>query len=249
MKYYILRSRLLSHILFWALYYLLFGFIWAKNGDFFSSYFLEFILMPVRIAAAYFSIYYLVPRFLVKQRYLAFGLGYISLIVLAGLIQRIFTFYYYDFFVAEGQIPFFSIAALGRSIILVNSTVLTITALKVIQLYYSLSLEKEPLSSKPLADILTIKSDKRYYRVPIKDIRYIESLGNYVTYHLRDRKLISYDSLAEVTKNLPAQFIRVHKSYIINKDSVSSYNNDDIELGDQKIPLGRSYKDQLAEAF
>lgn len=245
MNYYLFKSRLLTHVAFWICYYLLFGFIWARDGDYFSSYFLEFVLLPVRILATYVSLYWLVPRFLQENKYLNFAMGYLTLIGVAGFIQRIFTFYYYDYFLTSDATPLINLPAIGRNLILVNSTVLFVTALKVMKLWHLEKLANKQLRQVPSEPILEVKADKRIYRIRTDEIRYIESLGNYVTLHLNDRKLISYISLTELTASLPANFIRVHKSYLINKHFISSYNHEDVEVGNQKIPVGRAYKEQL----
>lgn len=57
-KLYIFNSRIVTHISFWVLYYLLFSFIWASNKDYLASFFLEFVLLPIRVMAVYFTIYF-----------------------------------------------------------------------------------------------------------------------------------------------------------------------------------------------
>lgn len=247
MNRYLFGSRLFTHIAFWVLYYLLFGFIWAEEGDYFSSYFLEFVLLPVRILATYVSLYWLVPKFLQSNRYAMFSVGYLTLIVIAGFIQRMFTYYYYDYFLLGNSVSVWSLAAFGRNMILVNSTVLFMTALKVIKLWHEENKENKRISSEASELILEVKSDKRTYRIRPAEIKFVESLGNYVIYHLDNKKLISYISLSDVDKMLPVNFIRIHKSYIINKNCISSYNQEDVEVGDQKIPVGRAFRSQFNE--
>ncbi|MCZ6693941.1 MAG: hypothetical protein O6939_08560, partial [Bacteroidetes bacterium] len=52
--------RVIHHVLFWLIYYITFGFIWAEGGDYWQSYYLEFILLPIRILAVYFTIFLLI---------------------------------------------------------------------------------------------------------------------------------------------------------------------------------------------
>ena len=98
------------------------------------------------------------------------------------------------------------------------------------------------LRKKSHSNVIEIKADKRIYRVPLNEIQYLESKGNYVIYHLAGRNLTSYISLNEAMESLPENFTRIHKSYVINKDFVLSYNHEDIQLADQVIPIGRMYK-------
>lgn len=242
MNYYIFGSRILTHVSFWIAYYLFFGFVWARDGQYFESYFLEFILLPVRMLAVYAVIYWLLPRFLKADRYLSFAIGYLIIIIMAGAIQRVFLYYYYEGLVTSETTSLFSISALIRNIILVNSTVLFVTAIKIIQLWHLERWENRRLRERSGELVFEIRADKRVYRVKSSDVIYIESLGNYVTYHLKNRKIISYETLTDVADKLPANFSRIHKSYIVNKDFITSYNAEEVEIEGQKIPIGRSYR-------
>ena len=241
-KFYIFNSRVLTHVVFWVGYFLLFGFIWAKNGNYYHAYFLEFVLLPIRMLAVYTMIYWLIPRYLRESRYKEFILGTIILLLAAGLMQRVFMYFFYESFNGTENLPLLHAGAIGRSIILINSTVLFVSALKIIQLWQIDRAENELLRKKNNSQVIEIKSDKRTYRVPLNEIQYLESKGNYVIYHLTGRNLISYTSLSEAMESLPENFTRIHKSYVINKDFVLSYNHEDIQLADQIIPIGRMYK-------
>lgn len=245
-RYYLFGSRILTHVAFWASYYLLFGFIWAKEGNYVDSYFLEFVLLPVRMVAVYATIYWLIPKFLKERRYREFIIGIILLLVTAGVLQRIFMYFFYEFFTGRENLPLFSLAAIGRSIILINSTVLFVSALKILQLWERDRHENQLLKEKNPVTVIEIKADKRIHRVNLKDIIFLESQGNYVVYHLAGRQLMSYISLNDAVESLPDNFVRIHKSYVINKNHVVSYNHENIEMPDKIIPIGRQYKMQYS---
>lgn len=241
-KFYIFNSRVLTHVVFWVAYFLLFGFIWAKNGNYYHAYFLEFVLLPIRMLAVYTMIYWLIPRYLKENHYRQFIAGTVLLLLVAGVGQRVFMYFFYEQFTGTGTLPLLHAGAIGRSIILINSTVLFVSALKIIQLWQIDRAENEMLRKKSHSNVIEIKADKRIYRVPLNEIQYLESKGNYVIYHLAGRNLTSYISLNEAMESLPENFTRIHKSYVINKDFVLSYNHEDIQLADQVIPIGRMYK-------
>jgi len=104
-------------------------------------------------------------------------------------------------------------------------------------------LEKE----RSQEDFLQIKSGTKTYKVKISDIYYIEGLREYVTYVLTSQKIISLESLRNLEMVLPANFIRVHKSFIINKDKVEVLEGNQLEIKGKKIPIGKSYKEQVAK--
>ena len=233
---------IIHHIIFWIAYYILFSFIWAKDGRYYESFGLEFILIPIRISASYLSMYYLMPRYLLKEKLLNFIGLYLLLIVLGGLLQRIFIYYYYDLIFSEVTTALFSPADLIRAIILVNSTVLFLSALKMYD-YWKLEHEHNKVEEQTLVEI---RADKRTYRIPIDSITYVEGLGNYVTYYFTDRKpLITYSSLKDVEENLSKDFNRIHKSFVINRKHIESYTNENVQISDRIIPIGKSMSLEL----
>ena len=245
--YYVLGSRVLTHFIFWLLYYLLFGFIWAKNGEYLASYFLEFVLLPIRMLGVYFTIYTLIPKYLQKRRIKEFVLGYAGLLIICGLLQRLFTHFFYEGLFVTGPTSVFDLSLILRSIILINSTVLFVSAIKIALLWFE---EQDRFkawvdSHKAKIHTVEIKAEKRTFRVDTDDILFIEGLGNYVTYVMKNEKIVSYISLKEALNSLPSDFKRIHKSFIVNEDHIKSYNYEDVQIGEHFIPIGRSYRSAL----
>lgn len=233
---------IIHHVIFWIAYYVLFSFIWAKDGRYYESFGLEFILMPIRISASYLSIYYLMPRYLLKEKIMSFVGFYLLLVVCAGLLQRVFIYYYYDLIFSEITTELFSAWDIIRAIILVNSTVLFLSALKMYD-YWKTERATNQVEEQNLVEI---RADKRTYRVPVDSITYVEGLGNYVTYYFIDRKpLISYSSLKEIESNLSKDFTRIHKSFVINRKHIDSYTNENVQISDRIIPIGKSMSLEL----
>ncbi|MBV6646510.1 MAG: LytTR family transcriptional regulator [Cyclobacteriaceae bacterium] len=237
----LLGSRVLMHSIFWLGYYVLFGLVWAKDGHYRQSFYLEFILLPVRMLAVYSCLYFLIPKFLLNKRYLGFAGGYLLMLLVAGVLQRFFIYFFYDGLGVLEIRELLDPAAVIRAIVLINSTVLLLSAIKVFQLY----LTERERNEKNLTEVVEIRSEKRFHRVPPEEITYIEGLGNYVTYHLtRARKMISYSTLREVEKDLPDYFVRIHKSYVVNKHAIKSYDRESVEIGkDQFLPISPKYRE------
>ena len=236
MKYYVFNSKILTHVLFWFGYFLLFGFIWAQDGNYLDAYALEFVLLPARIMAVYVMIYLLIPRYLENERYLKFGISYVELLLVSGMIQTIITYFYQG--MSDSSL---TLSALTRNIVLINSTVVVIGSFKIFKLWQQQQATSKA-QSRETSPIIEMKADKRTYRLRTSDILYLESLGNYVTYHLKDRRLISYTSLNECASRLPENFMRIHKSYIVNRENITSYNSEDIEVGEKRLPIGRAFR-------
>lgn len=242
-------SRPILHIGFWLIYFLSFGFIWGSAGQYWQSYYLEFILLPVRMLAVYCTLYVLIPRFLKPRKLWSLLGAYLFLIAISAVLQRVFTFYFYEGN-ADMSYAFWDLGGLLRNVILINSTVIFVAALKITQLWWQEGESNQRLTalvqSLGQPQTIEIKADKRMHRISVHDILYVEGLGNYVVYHTLNQKLISYTSLKQALEQLPSQFARIHKSYLINKDKISSYDQETVEIAGREIPMGRSYKTSLS---
>ena len=95
-------------------------------------------------------------------------------------------------------------------------------------------------------DTITIKSGYDLHKVKYGDIKFIESDSEYVHYHTTDKKIMSNQSLKALEHILPsAQFIRVHRSYIINKNFVTGLKARELILGEEQIPVSDRYFDTV----
>lgn len=236
-RHYLMKSRILTHVIFWIVYYIAFSFLWVNESNYYRSFGLEFVLMPIRISASYLTMYYIIPQFLLKDRLVKFLLVYSATLIVAGILQSLFTHFFHDaFFLSQQESPW-GLEGIVRSMVLVNSTVLFLSAVK---MYYYWRDERDK-NIKSNESLIEIRADKRTYRINPSDVLYIEGLGNYATFYLNNRKpLISYTSLKEVEQSLPDSFVRIHKSFVINKNCVDSYTVNNVEIDGRILPIGKS---------
>jgi two-component system LytT family response regulator len=89
-----------------------------------------------------------------------------------------------------------------------------------------------------------IKSDKKLVQLNLDEVYYLESLGNYVKIWEAQKFLLTPRTLSSFEAQLPAEkFIRVHKSYILNKKFVHYIEGNMIRLKNGKeLPLGKNYR-------
>lgn len=93
---------------------------------------------------------------------------------------------------------------------------------------------------------LTIKSGYDLYKVKYEDILYIKSDSEYVVYFTTDRKILSNQSLASLDKILPDdQFMRVHRSYIINRKKVTGLKGKELLIDTNEIPVSAQYFEKV----
>lgn len=101
-----------------------------------------------------------------------------------------------------------------------------------------------------LADTLTIKSGYDLYKVKIDDITHIESDSEYVVFYTVDKKIMSHQSLKSLENSLNStQFLRVHRSYIVNISKVTGLKGRDLFLGTINIPVSDSYYEVVKNAL
>ena len=97
---------------------------------------------------------------------------------------------------------------------------------------------------------ITVKSGYDLHKVKLADIIYLESDSEYVIYHTLENKIMSNQSLKSLEEILdPAQFIRVHRSFIVNKSKITSLKSRDLFLSDIKIPVSDSYIEGVKKLF
>ena len=97
---------------------------------------------------------------------------------------------------------------------------------------------------KPSEDnFIYVQSNKKNIKVLFDEVNYIERIKDYIRIHLKDAStiIIKHGITAFETK-LDKRFLRVHRSYLVNKDHVTAYTKHDIEIGKIEIPIGDFYK-------
>ena len=107
-------------------------------------------------------------------------------------------------------------------------------------------MKKLAAEHKTHSDYFFVKCESKYEKVNYVDVRYVESLQNYVIVHTPTKKLITYMTLASFETQLPKdQFLKVHKSFIVSIAGIKSIDGNEIIIGDTRIPISRNLKDQV----
>lgn len=112
--------------------------------------------------------------------------------------------------------------------------------------------ERENASSSDSApgdnSYITVKADRKYVRIAVRDILYIEGMGDYLVIHLKDRRITTRLTFKKMEEDLEGSVIvRVNKSYMVNKNAIDSYDSSEIRIGDVTIPVGATYKDVISK--
>lgn len=98
-------------------------------------------------------------------------------------------------------------------------------------------------------DYFFLQIDYSHVKVSFSEIRWIEGLKDYVKLHMKDpsRPLIARISMKTLEQQLPtAQFLRIHKSFIVSTHFVTSIRKNSLFIGEMELPVGENYKDAIA---
>ena len=102
--------------------------------------------------------------------------------------------------------------------------------------------------NKVQSNTTTIKSGYDLHKVKYDDILFVVSDSEYVTFHLKTKKIISNQRLKALEQELPSSlFMRVHRSYIVNRNYVTGLKGRDLQLSDVIIPVSDSYYDNVKQ--
>jgi two-component system LytT family response regulator len=93
-----------------------------------------------------------------------------------------------------------------------------------------------------------IKSGPQTYRVKVSEILYLEKNGNYITVHRKEGNILIRENMGDIFDLLPAaDFVRVHKSYVVGIRHISMIEVHQLIVNGEKIPIGSTYRDSLRD--
>ena len=96
---------------------------------------------------------------------------------------------------------------------------------------------------------LYVNENKRFVKVRFKDILYIESLKDYIRINTVQDPILTKEKISDFEEKLPASFLRIHRSFIVNKNRITAFTAKDVEIGEKEIPIGGNYKDGVVSAL
>src|SRR5471030_388394 len=99
---------------------------------------------------------------------------------------------------------------------------------------------------QPVSDHFFIKCDNQIEKVNYDDLLYAESMLNYVLLYTSTRKMIVYITLKSLEEQLPEnQFIKVHKSFIVNRSKIKSIEGNMVNIGTEKITISQNLREKV----
>ena len=82
------------------------------------------------------------------------------------------------------------------------------------------------------ASHIFVKAERRYFRIQLENILFIEGLKDYVVIQTPEQRIVTKMNLKSIHEMLPKDvFLRTNKSYIVNSDHIDSFDNNDVFIG------------------
>jgi len=99
-------------------------------------------------------------------------------------------------------------------------------------------------------DHLYVKTGYEQLKVLYEDILYLEAAGNYVTFVLKDKNILSRSTFIEAASLLPSdKFVRIHRSYLVAVNKIDKVERHQVTISNIKIPVSEAYSHNLAAAL
>jgi DNA-binding LytR/AlgR family response regulator len=93
-----------------------------------------------------------------------------------------------------------------------------------------------------------VRADRKMIKIQYDEISFVESLADYIKIHLKDKIVITRETISNIEAKLPQNdFIRTHRSYIVAKRVIDSFTHELVEIGKKQIPISRGYKKEVLE--
>ncbi len=103
-------------------------------------------------------------------------------------------------------------------------------------------------NAEPAPDYFFVNVEYSLLKVVRSDIKYIEGLKDYIKIHLHSsaKPVVTRMSMKAMEEQLPvSRFVRIHKSYIISVDFITSVRKSSVMIGNEELPVSETYQDAL----
>ncbi len=242
-----------THIIFWLTVIVLLTVLFGKG---FQSYILSFyfvaMLLPVAVGTSYFFNYYLVPKYLLKKRYMRFWLYFGYLLIISCYLEMwVIT----GSFIFLADLNYANLSPVAGNIYVLAVILYFIVLLKAFLLLIHRSFANQKKSKSLKAEknkfrkgYLSVRADRQQAKILHGDINYIESMGDYVRIYVDSgTPVITRERISHLAKKLPGNFLRIHRSYIVNTHKIDFFSRTELQIKDSTLPISRTYKKHVMQ--
>jgi hypothetical protein len=247
--------KVMDHLYFWVAILILLTLVFGiSSGNYIESFYFVAMLLPVVVGTAYFFNNYLAPRYLFQKKIFRFIVYAVYMLIVSLYLEMIVITLAF-IFLANYQYK-------NMNPVSANVFVLAITLYCIVFLYGFILLARrwsvsqkviqalEAEKARQQDNFLLVRVDRQTIKIIRDNIEYLESIGDYVKIiTIAAKPLITKEKISKLHERLPASFLRIHRSYIVNSDKIQSYNAEQLRVKDILLPISRTYKKSTMNAL
>ena len=99
-------------------------------------------------------------------------------------------------------------------------------------------------------DHIFVKHNYAFVKLKLSELLYIEADNNYTSIVTADKKFLLRLSLNQLLEKINYKsLVRIHRSYAVNINTIQSFNEQEVEINQQHLPIGRNYKEEFLKQF
>jgi two-component system LytT family response regulator len=101
-------------------------------------------------------------------------------------------------------------------------------------------------AKKESNDFILVNSEYRTEKIYLRDLLYIEGMGDYRRVHTKDKRIMTLKTFKDFEEELPSDKVaRIHKSYMVSLQKIESYSADEVQVYGVKLPVSETYRKTL----
>jgi len=99
-------------------------------------------------------------------------------------------------------------------------------------------------------DHIFVKNNYAFVKLKLCDLLYVEADNNYTSIITAEKKFLLRLSLNQLLDKINYKsLVRIHRSYAVNINTIQSFNEQEVEINQQQLPIGRNYKEEFMKHF
>ena len=205
------------------------------------------MLFPVILGTSYYFNYRLVPKYLLTGKYKTFSLYAVYLLIVSVYLETWIVIFSLVL-LADYQFSSLSpeVSDVTHMALLLYAIVFIHGFSVLFKHFINQKSAKEALQQQQLkneAKSIVVVSDRKQARLEEDQILFIESLSDYVRIHLISRVVVSKATISSLESELSNDFVRIHRSYLVNKKHVDSFTKEKLKIAGHELNITRKYKE------
>ena len=109
--------------------------------------------------------------------------------------------------------------------------------------------ERRQINSKTVEDDapneMFVKSGYSLVRLDLNEVTHVEAAADYVAFHANGKKQLVYSTMKSIQEKLPENFIRIHRSFIVNIKHIDAVEDNSVVINKAHLPISSTYREEL----